>query len=87
MVETDPDSNNLQNSDVKDDRSKNGVGSKELELKQFTANNTPVISLSSTPSTPNSLERYKEKGLKDPEKGHNRKADFEEAIELAGYGR
>lgn len=29
----------------------------------------------------------KEKSLKDPEKGHSLKADFEEAIELAGYGR
>ncbi|XP_059621616.1 synaptic vesicle glycoprotein 2B-like [Phlebotomus argentipes] len=86
MVESDSDTNTSSNCNVTDDRLKNGVGSKELELKSISA---PVNSTTRSELTPPTLEasHIKEKSLKDPEKGHNLKADFEEAIELAGYGR
>uniref|UniRef100_A0A1L8DEM5 Putative transporter major facilitator superfamily n=2 Tax=Nyssomyia neivai TaxID=330878 RepID=A0A1L8DEM5_9DIPT len=86
MVESDSDTNTSSNCNVTDDRLKNGVGSKELELKNISA---PINSNPRSDLTQVTLEasHIKEKSLKDPEKGHNLKADFEEAIEHAGYGR
>lgn len=77
MVETEPDSKYTQNCDVINDRQLNGIGgSKELELRDLPAR---II------LTPGDLTIKKPGG--DPEKSFNSKADFEEAIELTGYGR
>lgn len=78
MVETEPDSKYTQICDVTHGQQLNGIGgSKELELRD-----TPARII----LTPGDLT-IKKPGGGDPEKNYNSKADFEEAIELTGYGR
>lgn len=95
MVEGDTDPKNSENCNVKDDRQQNGIRAKEIDSK-----NSQLTIL--TPSSLVPSEKDKDKSIQilnqstnpndlppkyDLEKGDHEKADFEEAIELAGYGR
>lgn len=71
MVEGEPPLKHKDNCDVKDQRTLNGCGSKDLELS-----NPPII-----------VKTDLSKAFADVEKGSSDKADFERAIELAEYGK
>lgn len=72
MVEGDPPTKNTQDCDVKDDRVLNGCGSKDLELANLT-----------TLDDRNRIPADVEKGCGACEF----EADFEGAINAAGYGK
>lgn len=80
MVESDPEGSHKRDTDVKDDYGTETVGgsTKETELRNF------------PPALKQSLDKGNGKGASkylDSERGNCEKADFEQAIELAGYGK
>lgn len=88
MVESETDSNNSKYTDVKDDRVANGVASPEhphtvgvLSDKSSKADHIHQTGLQIVAS------KQQSKASLDPERGYTSKADFEQAIELTGYGR
>lgn len=85
MVESETDSRNSKYTDVKDDRVANGVGSNVYsntvsKEKSSKADHIHQTSLQIVASK-------HEKASLDAERGYTSKADFEQAIELTGYGR
>ncbi|XP_055531924.1 synaptic vesicle glycoprotein 2C-like [Wyeomyia smithii] len=88
MVEGENDSSNSKYIDVKDDRVANGVGSNEhphsvvVPLEKISkADHIHQTGLQIAAS------KQQDKSSLDPERGYSGKADFEQAIELTGYGR
>lgn len=88
MVEGESNRKNIStDSNVRDDNNRNGSGAKDLELKQ-TSTQTLYDSKQLVATTDLSNSNHKNGNNKpDPEKGQVLKADFEQAIELAGYGK
>lgn len=86
MVETDPQSNKLGNSNVRSESQGNGVDTNKDPDNKLAQQHSNLVSIPLQPV--GVLSGNKDKVEKfDPERGINRKADFEEAIELAGYGK
>lgn len=68
-------------SNVRDDNQLNGSGAKDLELRQIAGDQKyDSKQLATLNSAQNPIK-------KDVEQGHVLKADFEQAIELCGYGK
>lgn len=73
-------------SNVRNDIQINGIGSTDIELKNVEDPSPVQLTISDIDNT--TVVSCKVKDFKfDPEKGRDVKADFEEAIELCGYGR
>uniref|UniRef100_A0A0K8TPB6 Putative synaptic vesicle protein n=1 Tax=Tabanus bromius TaxID=304241 RepID=A0A0K8TPB6_TABBR len=98
MVESEPDPKNSDNCNVKDDRQQNGLNAKEVESKHshlsVLSPSSLILSEKNDSQALNILEKQTSFTISnntpkkyDIEKGGHVKADFEEAIELAGYGR
>uniref|UniRef100_U5EQ91 Putative transmembrane transport n=1 Tax=Corethrella appendiculata TaxID=1370023 RepID=U5EQ91_9DIPT len=88
MVESETDSKNINNSNVKDNNNQlgNGIGSKELELNDI--NNKVKFDENLDKTVAVTSNSKKLEAFVDPERGnYSPKADFEQAIELTGYGR
>lgn len=81
MVESETDSRNSKYTDVRDDRVANGVGSNTVSTEKSTK--TDHIHQTSLQI----VASKQEKASLDAERGYSSKADFEQAIELTGYGK
>ncbi|XP_055598151.1 synaptic vesicle glycoprotein 2B-like [Uranotaenia lowii] len=85
MVESETDSSNSKYTDVKDERLANGVGSKEQPSSKVDQLRQTALQIATKTQPPHLADS--KKGSLDPERGYGSKADFEQAIELTGYGR
>lgn len=83
MVESETDSSNSKYTNVKDERVANGVGSKEQPSSKIDHLHQTALQIVATKTQQHAAK----KASLDPERGYTSKADFEQAIELTGYGR
>lgn len=86
MVESETDSKNSKYTNVKDDRVTNGVGSNEYPNTVSSEKASKADHIHQTGLQIVASKQDKAASL-DAERGYTSKADFEQAIELTGYGK
>lgn len=86
MVESETDSKNSKYTNVKDDRVANGVGSNEYPNTVSSEKASKADHIHQTGLQIVASKQDKAASL-DAERGYTSKADFEQAIELTGYGK
>lgn len=86
MVESETDSKNSKYTNVKDDRVANGVGSNEYPNTVSSKKASKADHIHQTGLQIVASKQDKAASL-DAERGYTSKADFEQAIELTGYGK
>ncbi|XP_062554844.1 synaptic vesicle glycoprotein 2C [Armigeres subalbatus] len=85
MVESETDSNNSKYTDVKNHSAANGVGSNQHPNTVSPEKSSKADHIHQTGLQ--LVASKKDKASLDPERGYTSKADFEQAIELTGYGK